>query len=111
MIEDFIRQPCTLVSRPVSGRDRYNNPIRDLVESETVCCIWKKSGSEPGDQVEVSVTDWRAAFLPDVQIDRAFQLVIGTDRFEFVGAPFRVGIGQTHHIEADLRLIAGGSDG
>lgn len=108
MIEDLIRQPCTLTKRVPSGAvDEYGDEVLSETNVATVCAVQQRRREEPGGAGETSDTDWIGFFLPSEDVSTASKLVQGTRKFEFVGAPWPVEDhlrGTVHHIEASLRI-------
>lgn len=109
MLGDMINRPCTVHVRADDGeRDEHNNPVRNDSTRETVCELQQRSRSELSGQTEVSATEWVAFFHAGEELDRAFQLEVDGQIFEFDGAPWPAWNSRTQkiaHIEASLTLV------
>ena len=106
-VTDLMTRAVTIVREYESGEaDDYGNmvPARTLVQ--TVGELQQRGRDEPGDQGEMSRTDW-LLFLPaETVIDTADRVIVDGAGFEVVGDPWHVRnprLAALSHVEATLR--------
>lgn len=102
--------PCTVISQvPTGEKDRYGDPITELVEVETKCAFQQTSRSEHEDSGEVSDTFWNV-FLPyGAQIGSGALIRTDEKEYDVVGESWEAKEGSRSmwHVEATVRRRAG----
>lgn len=115
MLSTLINTPCTITRRSSSGEtDDYGNESETETTVDTVCELQQRQRDEPGDQGELSDTDWVLFLLPTESIDTGDLITVSGMDFEMVGDPWPVRDPTTStvsHLEASVRRTAGDWDG
>lgn len=103
----LLNLPCVIERRTDSGAtDRYGSPRASVSEMETVCELQQRTRDEPGDQGELSATDWRLYLPAGTDIDTSDTVIVDGIVFEVVGDPWQARNPRTRsqsHVEATLR--------
>lgn len=112
MLSDLIAREAQIIRRPSGERDDFSAPEPDPDPEDILCEIQQRSRTEPGDDGELSDTEWVAFFFPDAEVSGNDVLIVDGQRFELVGEPWLANSGSAamHHVEATLRRTAGPGD-
>jgi hypothetical protein len=110
----MMNKTCTVLSRTAgTATDVYGNPTYGTTSVSVPCEIQAAGGRagagarrEPGEEGELSITDWIAFFPSGTVIDTSDQVSeasLGT--FEVIGDPWDANSGSAavNHVEANLR--------
>ena len=105
MIEQLMNREVEIVSR--GEADDFDNRQTTTGTTTTRGALQQQRRDEPGDQGEVSRTDW-ILFLPaGTTLDGSDEILVDEQTFEVVGDPehvFDEFTGREHHVEASLRI-------
>lgn len=108
-LSSLMGRTCTIVNRTSgTAQDIYGNVVPTSAGTITVACeIQQERRAEPGDEGELSVTEWVAFFPSGTAIDTGDTVSEATlGAFEVVGRPWDANSGSpaVHHVEATLKV-------
>jgi hypothetical protein len=113
-ISGLLTRPVTIQRRSAGGStDDYGNPTSTTETVSTIGELQQRVRDEPGGQGEVSRTDWLLVLPAGTPLDTSDTVTVDGRVFEVIGDPWPVRnprTGQTSHVEATLRRVAGADD-
>lgn len=110
MIETLINRPCVITRGSDAPPDDFGleDPPEPGEEVETVCELQQRNRSEPGEDGEVSSSDWVLFLRADEVLGTADTVEVDGESYEVVGEPWRARnplTRQFSHVEATVRRV------
>jgi hypothetical protein len=105
--------PCTVISEVATGeKDRYGDPVTEMVEVETRCAFQQQTRRENEDGGDVSDTVWLLYLPYGTQIGSSAVIKVEDREYETVAEPWPAHEGSRAmwHIEATCRRRAGSGE-
>lgn len=105
----LLSQEATVVTRPISGRDPYNNPAPGPEARATYPARLEQTGtSERTVDRNTVVSTFRLFLPPEAVVDALDRVEVDGESYEVVGEPNRLTTPRgLHHLELELRLVRG----
>ena len=115
-LAQLLNIPATITRRlPGEEENEYGDPIPVEEQVEVVCEVQQLRRDEPGDQGELSDTQWIGIFPAGTELRTGDAVrVEGIGDFEVVGDSWAVRnprTQQANHVEASLRRTVGNEEG
>ena len=114
-ISDLLTRSCSILRRKPSGEtDEYGDEVVAVTVESTVCEVQQRQRDEPATEGDLSDTGWLGVSPAGTELRTADAIEVnGIGTLELIGDPWPVRdpeTGETSHIEATLRVTAGGNE-